>query len=544
MIRLLGLILVLVIAGLASAGAVAAHAVLIETAPADGAVLAQAPAEIILHFNEAVSPISVRLLDGNGKVIAGPGGAAARDNELHLALPARLSNGGYLVTYRVISLDSHPVGGSLVFTVGPAGQAIVAPSADDGAIDPDWQIAVAIDRVLYYVGLFVAAGGVMFHAAVAGDLARLSPGDARPLQAAAVLAAIAGILGIGLEGGILIGGSWRVLFAPSTWRLGIATSLGLSLMVALAGLALMLLAIRRRAALPAFAALVGAGIAVCSLALTGHAATAEPRWIAGPTLPLHVLAIAFWLGSLLPLRRALQSEPVAVAAALLRRFSRRAIVVVTLLTATGLALATIQLRTPASLLTTEYGNRLAVKLGLVALLLLLAALNKLRLTPALAAGQAEARHRLLQSITGEAALALAILAATGWLGQSVPPRALAAGEHAHHQLAAEPGFAVMTYVGGDGALIEVAPAVHGPNSITIHLYGADGAPLKPQELAIEFAHPDAGIEPFSRIVQPTAAGLYHYSGQEMSLPGRWKLTIDVLVSEFERRRFETMIPVH
>src|SRR5438270_1396434 len=152
MIRLLGLILVLVIAGLASAGAVAAHAVLIETAPADGAVLAQAPAEIILHFNEAVSPISVRLLDGNGKVIAGPGGAAARDNELHLALPARLSNGGYLVTYRVISLDSHPVGGSLVFTVGPAGQAIVAPSADDGAIDPDWQIAVAIDRVLYYVG--------------------------------------------------------------------------------------------------------------------------------------------------------------------------------------------------------------------------------------------------------------------------------------------------------------------------------------------------------------------------------------------------------
>ena len=43
-----------------------AHAALIESTPADGSVVASAPAEIRLRFNEPVSPVVVRLLDAKG----------------------------------------------------------------------------------------------------------------------------------------------------------------------------------------------------------------------------------------------------------------------------------------------------------------------------------------------------------------------------------------------------------------------------------------------------------------------------------------------
>ena len=62
-----------------------------------------------------------------------------------------------------------------------------------------------------------------------------------------------------------------------------------------------------------------------------------------------------------------------------------------------------------------------VKLVLVALLLGLAALNKLRLTPALRAGHPRARSRLLWSIRIEAVVVLAVLVTTSTLTTVASP---------------------------------------------------------------------------------------------------------------------------
>ena len=44
-----------------------AHAVLIESVPVDGAVVEQAPREVVLRFNEPVAPAMLRVLDAEDR---------------------------------------------------------------------------------------------------------------------------------------------------------------------------------------------------------------------------------------------------------------------------------------------------------------------------------------------------------------------------------------------------------------------------------------------------------------------------------------------
>ena len=98
---------------------------------------------------------------------------------------------------------------------------------------------------------------------------------------------------------------------------------------------------------------------------------------------LHGIGVAFWVGALAPLaamawRRHHGLLPV------LHRFSRVAVPVVAVLVLTGLVLAIVQLESFRALIETSYGLILSIKLALVLVLLGLAALNRFRLTPALA----------------------------------------------------------------------------------------------------------------------------------------------------------------
>src|SRR5262245_54977957 len=82
-----------------------AHSVLLDTVPADGAVLATAPPEVVLRFNEPVSPVTVRVLTIDARPIADGANARTENSSINLPLPPDLPNGTYVVSYRVISLD-------------------------------------------------------------------------------------------------------------------------------------------------------------------------------------------------------------------------------------------------------------------------------------------------------------------------------------------------------------------------------------------------------------------------------------------------------
>jgi copper transport protein len=96
---------------------VAAHAVLVEAQPADGQQLDQAPAELTLRFSEPVVPISVRLLDARGAELSA-NGLEPRGDTLVLRPAGLLPQGAYLLSYRVTSVDGHPVGAAIRFGIG------------------------------------------------------------------------------------------------------------------------------------------------------------------------------------------------------------------------------------------------------------------------------------------------------------------------------------------------------------------------------------------------------------------------------------------
>ena len=71
-----------------------------------------------------------------------------------------LTDGTHVLVWRVVSEDGHPVGGSLVFSLG-APSAGGQPEADAPA-DRAVQAALWLGKVVLYVGLFFGVGGAFF----------------------------------------------------------------------------------------------------------------------------------------------------------------------------------------------------------------------------------------------------------------------------------------------------------------------------------------------------------------------------------------------
>ena len=111
-----------------------AHASLEATSPARGADLKTAPRAVTFRFDEPVEGNfgAVRVFDAKGgrvddNRVVHPGG---RGPELSVGLTPGLADGTYTATYRVISADSHPVSGGVVFSIGKPGTGPAATVSD------------------------------------------------------------------------------------------------------------------------------------------------------------------------------------------------------------------------------------------------------------------------------------------------------------------------------------------------------------------------------------------------------------------------------
>lgn len=104
-----------------------AHSRLLSSSPADGTTVPTSPTEIVLTFNEDINPqfVTVRVTDGEGGDVVGADASVAGP-EVTVPVAQPIAAGGYKITYRVVSADSHPITGSTTFTV--AGDPLASPS--------------------------------------------------------------------------------------------------------------------------------------------------------------------------------------------------------------------------------------------------------------------------------------------------------------------------------------------------------------------------------------------------------------------------------
>jgi len=502
------------------AGEASAHAALVFADPRDGTVLAQAPTAVQLRFNESVTAGAVNLIDASGKQRS-DAVIDAKDEAINVTLPADLPKGTQIVSYRVISADGHPVTGSITFSIG--GPTENKPPQETGA---GINGLIWLTRIGLYLGLFAGIGGVFFVNWIAREKAA-----SRVIVASLIAGVVSAVGSLALQGLDVLGLPLSRMFAVVPWKIALGTSLGPSMLIAVAALIAGILAWRnsvtRLSRGLSAVALAGVGFV---LAASGHAATAPPELLTRPVVFLHGTSVAFWVGALVPLVAMLRgSEP---ALPIVNRFSRAAIPVVAVLALTGLALATIQRESFSALVTTKYGLILSTKLALVAALLGLATLNRFRLTPALAKHES-ATKPLVRSILLECAVAAGILCVVAGWRFTPPPRSLI------------PDAPLAVHIHTDKAMFQVlvSPGRVGMDDFVLQLMNGDGRLLHAKEATLTLSLPERGIEEIERQGTLEPDGFWHVSKVPLAIPGRWHMRIDALVTDFEKITLEDDLDV-
>ena len=160
---------------------------------------------------------------------------------------------------------------------------------------------------------------------------------------------------------------------------------------------------------------LGGIIALWSFTRIGHV-PAQKMLVLEISLLAHLLAAAFWIGILMPLHRlSINTETIQQAADLGYNFGVIAAITVPIMILIGVYMSYILLGSFASLIGSEYGRTLLIKITLVAGLLAIAATNKLRFVPALKRGDRMALIHFNKSIKLEWAIFMLIFASTATL---------------------------------------------------------------------------------------------------------------------------------
>ncbi|HET6173464.1 MAG TPA: copper resistance protein CopC [Gaiellales bacterium] len=554
-------LLVVLTVALALPAAAWGHASLLAAQPQASGVLSQPPTQVSLTFSEHIEPrfavISVTDAHGNQVMVGSPANAPGDQDTIFIKV-RNVPQGWYLVWWRVISADGHPVRGAFTFAVGPSPgppPQFVIPSLGESAATPSlvgsrWALLLA---VLASVGLLAFRAVIVRPLLVAG-------GSERALHSVNVAAGIA--LAVAL-----VAAPVYLVLATAEFSLRPWTDLGavvplvrdsgfgrafsdlwgiLALLAAASAVALALdLPGRARRSGEALLALIGAGAcAAAALALpglAGHPSTTSPVGLMLALDWAHLAAASIWIGGLLGiLVLAAASEPgkrVAALAVVVPRFSRAAMVSVAVLLATGVVVSIVHLPTLASLWQTTYGLAIIAKSALLAAALVLGAVNNLRSRPRLVAAvqrrdQAlgeRAAQLLLRLVLGESALLFGAVAAAAILTSLAPPSSALAkvGKTDAH---VGPGAVARTFT-RNGVRIQVGIRPNRAaidNAFALRLERA-GKPVRNAQVTAQLDMLDMSMQQQAYTLAEVSPGVYQRNRPAFVMVGHWLLgyTIEI-----------------
>ncbi len=534
---LFGLLGVLV----APAAPASAHAALVASDPGNGTIVPDAPNRVTLTFSE-----SVQLLNGKIRILA-PDGSRADQGEptaagTTITIPLRTGGGRgtYLVSYRVLSADSHPVAGSLTYSVGAAS----TPPADNGAggpVDPVVRTLIPITKYLGYAGLVLLVGPVLVLALLWPH--RLSrTGPARLVWTGVGLVLGSTLLSLWLQAPYAAGTG---LFGASLGDLRevLGSAFGAVMLVRLGVICAAAFLLRpllrgtggdNRADL----ALLGVlGVAAMSTwPLTGHPAASPVAGVSVVVDAIHLSSVAVWLGGLVMLvafllPRADERE----LGAILPIWSRWAFTAVGALILAGVVQALIEVSSFSGLINSTYGRLILLKSALAAAAIGIAAYSRKLV---LNRSAATAPRPLRRAVLVELAITAVVLGVTSALVQIPPPRTAVAADTGTTSTTISQTLRSDTM----SLQVDVFPATVGNNSIHLYAYTPDNKPLPVVEWTATAALAEKNIEPIEipllRITDFHAIG-------DIALPmaGEWTMKFSVRTSEIDRSNLTATVSI-
>lgn len=345
---------------LVTAQSAAAHAILLQTSPANGATLVRAPRAVVVTFDSPVRPgpenAAVRA-DGSS-ILAGRPRNSGEDT-LVVPLEPRLADGDYTVRWSVVSEDGHEEEGLVAFAVGLGSPRPVAVLTLHGF--ETWQRVVM--RMLFFTGVLGAAGAVAFTLLVLVPLGLEAP--LRRPQAHLLFAFFLSAF-CGSDALAHTADAAGTRFAQAVTVAAFAAGAG-----AVAA-ALVPLYPRLR-----YAAWAAAAVLLACPTPAGHALDpGQPRILAPLADLIHLGAAAVWAGGVASLCVLFRRIPAAARASAVARFSSVAVPAVVLVAVAGASRALTELSSLSQLWSTSYGQALLVKSGLFAIAVALAWLNR------------------------------------------------------------------------------------------------------------------------------------------------------------------------
>jgi copper transport protein len=526
---------------LGPASPASAHAALVATDPASGTVVPDAPNKVTLTFSE-----SVQLISGKIQVLAPDGSRAdqgpPQQDGATVTIPLRTGGGRgtYLVSYRVVSADSHPVGGSISYSVGAASTPPTATENDQN-VDPVVRALIPIGKYLGYTGLVLLVGPVLV-------LALLWPhrldrrGPARLVQTGIGLVLGSTLLAVWLQAPYAYGVS---LFGVtlSDIRDVLGSTFGAVMLVRLGvvlAAAVLLRPLLRGSGGESTADLALLGVlgvaALATWPLTGHPTASAVAGVSVVVDAIHLGSMSVWLGGLVMLvsfllPRANDRE----LGAILPIWSRWAATAVSALILAGVTQALIEVSSFRGLIDSAYGILILVKAGLAALVIGVAAFSR-RLVRSRTAEQGS--HRLRRLVFVELGITAVVLGVTAALVQIPPPRTAEAAETSQTTSTVSKSLRNSTMT----LQVDVFPATVGNNSIHLYAYTLHDKPLTVVEWSGTAALPAKGIEPIE--IPLLKITDFHAIG-DIALPsaGDWTVKFTVRTSDIDESTLSMTVKI-
>ncbi|HEX5448760.1 MAG TPA: copper resistance protein CopC [Gaiellaceae bacterium] len=527
--------------------AASAHAYLVRTVPAASVTLNVAPHTVALTFDEAVEPrfaiVSVTDADANQEATGSPQRSSANPDTLVVPIK-HVPEGWYLVYWRAISVDGHPVQGVFTFAVGPnegPPPQFAAPHVSETATTTPLLIA----RWLMFLATMTAIGLFVLRVAIARPLVRRV--DGARLRAVSIAFGVASVIGLVavpayVEESTAIDSLRSFLSFGALVPLWRTTAFGrgyvdlwicFTLFVGAAVVALWLDKPERRqrsvASLLATAgALVAAAATLALPGVSGHAAQTSPRGWSVVLDWLHLVSGSIWIGGLIGLLVLWLSLPaarrVAGLAVAVPRFSNAAFVSVMVLLATGVGASIIHLPTVDALWLTPYGKTILVKSGILLAAMAVAAVNLLHVKPKLD----ESRTRVLRAtVSTEAVLVAGAIFAAALLSSLAPPPP-AFAEEGKAQVRVGPG-PVVASVDEAGYKLHVLVAPNkavAANSFALRITKG-GKPVTGASVTLSFAMLDMQMPNQEYQLAETSPGVYTRKAPALVMVGHWGLSFEV-----------------
>lgn len=551
----------------AAASPASAHAVLIDTVPAGGALLSAVPNEVSITFNETVlaDDTAIVVVGQDGKAVNEP--AAANGATVTAQLKGDLS-GWYAVSWHVVSADGHPISGAYTFRVGVGPNAVPQGLIDQAkaGLTPDASARYgwAASQFLSSLSIVVLAGTI-FMLAVIGT---------NSLRNLTILALIVGVIAAFTS--ILAAGFNGPQVAPNIDLFNGPASPVYLFRGAAAGLATLLIALgasrsfenatpskaptlqtattsplandtpipgesegdlhntndiegsRNRQEAPepinpkngvlglvALAvALVGVGVSIRS----GHAFS--KGGIAYVAVTIHLVFAACWLGAIpalaLSIRQTNESARVAFA-----RFSRQAAGLVAVVFVSG-AVGTLALSGGISNIARTWGLLMVAKVALVFVAVVIGAWNRWNVLPF---WQSLHKSQILAPTILESTVLVLVVALSISILHNGPPS----------QVVIDSGpVTIVETIDDLNIQMVIDPGKPGTNDLHLYVTDLEGKAVPVEDATITYSSPDLGIGNITPTLSNLGFGHFSARVSDLGVAGKWDVNVLVRPDTFSQ----------